>query len=171
MSRHPDAVFIESCSSPVGRVGFQFAIDGELVAISLPTDAAPADSVTTKRPGGAPKRAEVEAWLSAFMEGQSIPWTGRWRLPGTSPFYRKVYGLVVTIPPGMTMGYGEVAAACGSPGGARAVGTAMRQNTLPLLVPCHRVLAANGIGGFAGGVDGALDLKVSLLALEANGTF
>ena len=64
------------------------------------------------------------------------------------------YGHVVT--------YGELARRSGCPGGARAVGQAMARNPLPLVVPCHRVVAADGLGGYGGG----LPLKRRLLALE-----
>jgi methylated-DNA-[protein]-cysteine S-methyltransferase len=64
------------------------------------------------------------------------------------------YGHVVT--------YGELARRSGCPGGARAVGRAMARNPLPLVVPCHRVVAAGGLGGYGGG----LRLKRRLLALE-----
>ena len=64
------------------------------------------------------------------------------------------YGHVVT--------YGELARRSGCPGGARAVGQAMARNPLPVVVPCHRVVAAGGLGGYGGG----LPLKRWLLALE-----
>ncbi len=77
-------------------------------------------------------------------------------------FFRKVYERVVEIPPGETMTYAEVAADVGHPGAARAVGQAMARNTAPLLIPCHRVLAANGLGGYLYG----LEAKTALLGLE-----
>ncbi len=60
------------------------------------------------------------------------------------------------------MTYAEVAMAVGSPRAARAVGQAMARNNAPLLIPCHRVLAANGLGGYLYG----LDVKEELLGLE-----
>ena len=70
--------------------------------------------------------------------------------------------LSTAIPAGQTLTYGEVAAACGSPGASRAVGNAMARNPMPLVVPCHRVLSAAGMGGFGGG----LEMKAELLAGE-----
>jgi methylated-DNA-[protein]-cysteine S-methyltransferase len=75
-------------------------------------------------------------------------------LSGISPFRAQVYRALQRVPAGRTTSYGELARDAGSPGAARAVGAAMGKNPLPLLVPCHRVLATNGEGGFSayGGV-------------------
>jgi len=84
----------------------------------------------------------------------------------TGPFLRIVLEtLRREVPWGETVTYGELAGMAGRPRAARAVGTAMASNPVPLLIPCHRVLAASGIGGY-GGADGRPDLKRALLALE-----
>ena len=71
-------------------------------------------------------------------------------LRGRSGFECRAYSVVRGIPPGSTMTYGDVAAAIGNPGLARAVGRAMGGNPFPIIVPCHRVLGADGtIGGFS----------------------
>jgi methylated-DNA-[protein]-cysteine S-methyltransferase len=67
------------------------------------------------------------------------------------------------VGPGKTISYGELAEAVGHPGAARAVGTVMAQNPVPIVVPCHRVLAA---GGKLGGYGGGLEMKHGLLQLE-----
>ena len=67
------------------------------------------------------------------------------------------------VKPGMTMSYGELAAAAGHPGAARAVGATMANNPVPLIIGCHRVLAS---GGTLGGYGGGLDMKRGLLAME-----
>jgi len=72
------------------------------------------------------------------------------------------------VPYGETITYGELAELAGRPGAARAVGTAMSRNPVPFLVPCHRVVAAGGIGGYGGGAQGVA-LKRALLDLEARG--
>ena len=66
------------------------------------------------------------------------------------------------IPYGKVMTYGALARRVGRPGAARAVGAANGANPIAIIIPCHRVVAANGIGGYAGG----LDIKRKLLALE-----
>ncbi len=80
-------------------------------------------------------------------------------------FNRRVYDLVLTIPFGQTMTYGEVAREVGAPGGAQAVGRAMADNKIPLIVPCHRVLAADGkMHGFS--APGGVASKRKLLEIE-----
>ncbi len=80
-------------------------------------------------------------------------------------FPRKVFEVVRTIPAGETLSYGEVAAAVGSPGAARAVGQALGRNPFPIVIPCHRVLAAGGrIGGFT--APGGVSVKEQMLAAE-----
>lgn len=79
-----------------------------------------------------------------------------------TPFQMKAWKTIRKIPFGETRTYGEVAAMAGCPKGARAIGQAMHINPLPLIFPCHRVVAANGLGGFGGG----LELKRYLLNRE-----
>jgi methylated-DNA-[protein]-cysteine S-methyltransferase len=86
-------------------------------------------------------------------------------MDGVPPFHRRVYEVARSIPPGRTLSYGEVAARLGAPGAARAVGQALGQNPFPILVPCHRVLAAGGkIGGFS--AHGGTATKQRMLTLE-----
>jgi methylated-DNA-[protein]-cysteine S-methyltransferase len=81
------------------------------------------------------------------------------------PFHRRVYEAARKITPGATLSYGEVAAQVGSPGAARAVGQALGRNPFAVIVPCHRVLAAQGkIGGFT--ATGGVDTKKQMLAIE-----
>jgi len=83
--------------------------------------------------------------------------------PAGTEFQKKVWHALRKIMPGRTKSYGEIARAIGKPKAVRAVGGACGANPVPVLVPCHRVLAANGkIGGFSGG----LDWKRDLLARE-----
>jgi len=72
-------------------------------------------------------------------------------LSACTPFQKKVYAVVQEIRRGEPMTYGEVAALAGCPKGARAVGRAMAANPFVILVPCHRVVARKGLGGFAWG--------------------
>ena len=80
-------------------------------------------------------------------------------------FHRRVYEIARAIPPGMTLSYGDIAARVGAPGAARAVGQALGRNPFPIVVPCHRVLAAGGkIGGFS--AQGGVITKRRMLAIE-----
>jgi methylated-DNA-[protein]-cysteine S-methyltransferase len=85
---------------------------------------------------------------------------------GNAPdFNRKVYDIALTIPPGRTMTYGEIAERLGDKLLARHVGTALGQNPIPIIMPCHRVLAAGGkSGGFSGAGGGVTKLR--LLSIE-----
>ncbi len=84
---------------------------------------------------------------------------------GVPDFHRRVYALARRIPPGQTLTYGEVATALGDKGLARAVGQAMGANPFAPVVPCHRVLAANGRPGGFSAHGGAL-VKLRMLAIE-----
>jgi O-6-methylguanine DNA methyltransferase len=87
-------------------------------------------------------------------------------LAAGTPFQRKVWAALRRIPAGRTESYGQLAAAVGAPKAARAVGSACAANPMPLLIPCHRVIASGGgLGGFSGG----LHWKRLLLAREAEG--
>ena len=80
-------------------------------------------------------------------------------------FHRRVYEVARAIPSGMTLSYGEIAARAGAPGAARAVGQALGRNPFPIVVPCHRVLAAGGkIGGFS--AQGGVATKRRMLVIE-----
>lgn len=84
---------------------------------------------------------------------------------GVPEFHRRTYELIRTIPAGSTLSYGEVAARLDKPGAARAVGQAMGRNPFPIIVPCHRVVAANGkLGGFS--ANGGTTTKLRLLQIE-----
>jgi methylated-DNA-[protein]-cysteine S-methyltransferase len=81
------------------------------------------------------------------------------------PFERRVYEIARAIPPGETLSYGEVAARLGEPGAARAVGRALGNNPFAPIVPCHRVVSADGtMHGFSAG--GGTATKLRLLTIE-----
>jgi methylated-DNA-[protein]-cysteine S-methyltransferase len=82
--------------------------------------------------------------------------------PAGTEFQRLVWGGLMKIPFGETATYGDLAQLIGKPGGQRAVGGALNRNPIPLIIPCHRILASNGLGGFGGG----LPLKRALLRQE-----
>jgi methylated-DNA-[protein]-cysteine S-methyltransferase len=115
---------------------------------------------------------EATGLLAAALAGDAVELE---RLPidiGDRPTWdRLVLGAVRAIPRGTVSSYGEVARRVGRPGAARAVGGAVGRNPVGLLVPCHRVIAADGsLGGYGaaawGGREAALELKRELLALE-----
>ena len=82
-----------------------------------------------------------------------------------APFNRRVYEIARAIPPGETSTYGQIAKAMGEPGAARAIGKALGDNPWPIVVPCHRVLGADGKpGGFS--APGGVETKSRLLTIE-----
>jgi methylated-DNA-[protein]-cysteine S-methyltransferase len=84
---------------------------------------------------------------------------------GIDPFRREVYTATREIPPGSTRSYGQIAWAIGRPEAARDVGAALARNPFPIIVPCHRVVAANGaLHGFS--APGGLETKRRMLELE-----
>jgi methylated-DNA-[protein]-cysteine S-methyltransferase len=86
-------------------------------------------------------------------------------MSAVNPFERRVYDVARTIPPGQTLTYGQIAARLGDPLLARDVGQALGRNPFPIVVPCHRVLAAGGkLGGFS--APGGVATKQRLLAIE-----
>lgn len=102
--------------------------------------------------------------LSAYFAGHRVDFLDKLDLSTATPFQREVWGATRLIPYGETRSYAWVAAQIGKPEAVRAVGQALRRNPLPVIIPCHRVLASNGgLGGFSGG----LEMKRFLLSLEA----
>ncbi|PKO84877.1 MAG: cysteine methyltransferase [Betaproteobacteria bacterium HGW-Betaproteobacteria-11] len=106
---------------------------------------------------------QLRAWLADPRHVFTLPLAAA----GT-PFQRRVWAAIAAIPGGETLGYGELAARVGS--GARAVGNACGANPYPIVVPCHRVVAAERkLGGFAGHRDGwLLEVKRWLLHHECH---
>lgn len=104
--------------------------------------------------------------ICAHLEGtpDDLHWIAL-DLTGVPEFNRSVYDVARSIPPGETLTYGQVAARIGAPGAAQAVGQALGHNPIPMIVPCHRVLAADGrIGGFS--AYGSTLTKRRLLEIE-----
>ena len=100
--------------------------------------------------------------LNAYFAGELTDFDIEFDLRGTE-FQQRVWKALLTIPYGETRSYGEIAAQVGAPGSARAVGLANGHNPIAIVVPCHRVIGANGsLTGYGGG----LDRKRTLLELE-----
>jgi methylated-DNA-[protein]-cysteine S-methyltransferase len=100
--------------------------------------------------------------LPEYLAGRRTSFDLPLDLMGT-PFQRRCWQALIEIPFGETRTYSELARGIGmAPGAARAVGQANGANPVPVIVPCHRVVASAGLGGYAGG----LELKRRLLELE-----
>lgn len=104
-------------------------------------------------------RTQLDSYFGGELRNFELPLD--WRLTGG--FRRSVLEQTAAIPYGLTASYGEVAGRAGSPGASRAAGSALANNPLPIVVPCHRVLRSDGeIGAYLGGTD----MKRALLELE-----
>ena len=103
--------------------------------------------------------------LADYCKGQDVRFTTRLDLSLLTPFAQKVLRTLAKVPYGKTITYGELAKRAGSEKAARAVGSVLARNPLPIVVPCHRVLASDGsLGGFS--APGGVKFKSKLLNLE-----
>jgi methylated-DNA-[protein]-cysteine S-methyltransferase len=109
-----------------------------------------------------PMLVEAERQLSEYFAGRRKRFALKLDVSGT-PFQRKVWNALLTIPFGETRSYAQIAKQIGHPSAARAVGAANGRNPLSIVAPCHRVIGSTGaLTGFAAG----LEVKARLLALE-----
>jgi methylated-DNA-[protein]-cysteine S-methyltransferase len=140
-----------SISSPVGQLTIDEA-DDAIVAIRW-GNGGPSN--------GSPLLSEAARQLDAYFAGKlhrfDLPLA-----PHGSAFEGRVWVAMQAIPYGETRSYGDLASAVDS--APRAVGRACGKNPIPIVIPCHRVLAKGGLGGYSG--DGGLATKTRLLALE-----
>lgn len=149
-------------SSPLGLLEVEAAEAGvtrvRLGALGKPREVGDGAALECARRA----KAEILEYLNGNLREFSVPFV----LEGT-PFQRGVWRKLARVPYGRTSTYGEVAAELGKPRAARAVGAACRDNPVPILVPCHRIISGNGsLGGFGGGAD----MKQKLLKLERGGS-
>jgi methylated-DNA-[protein]-cysteine S-methyltransferase len=108
--------------------------------------------------------AELVELVAAFLRGEPVALADvPLDLSATTPFERAVLDALRSVPRGEVVTYGELAALAGHPGAGRAVGTVCARNRFAFLVPCHRVVAAGGIGSYG---SAGVAVKRRLLALE-----
>lgn len=102
--------------------------------------------------------AQLREYLSGQRKAFDLPLA-----PAGTPFQQRVWDALISIPYGETRSYGKLAELVGNPKASRAVGMANNRNPIPVIIPCHRVIGANGsLVGYGGG----LPMKEKLLALE-----
>jgi methylated-DNA-[protein]-cysteine S-methyltransferase len=149
--------FTMPLDTPVGRLVLES--DGDvLIGIWLPPQ-----SMTSRRDGhdAPPVLKDTVIQLEEYFAGERTEFDVPLELDGTD-FQKEVWRELTRIPYGETISYGELARRVGRPRGPRAVGQANGRNPIPIIVPCHRVVASDGIGGYGGG----LPMKRALLAVE-----
>ena len=157
-------------NSPLG--GITMASDGKaLTGLWFDGQKYFADTLDAEHEGKPlPVFDAADTWLDIYFSGTDPCFTPPLRLKGT-PFRINVWEILLTIPYGRTMTYGEIAVMIAKQNGlakmsAQAVGGAVGHNPISLIIPCHRVIGTDGrLIGYAGG----LDKKLQLLALEKSG--
>lgn len=160
--------------SPIGTI--RTAVDGaKVVYLSFTSSTQDAFSDEVSRRFSRPvvfSNDSLRALLNElreYFEGKRKRFSHAADVPGCTGFQRKVLAAAARIPYGQIRTYAWLAEQAGSPKAARAAGQVMAGNPVPIIIPCHRVIASSGkLGGFAGGLR-ALDLKQWLLDLESNG--
>lgn len=157
-------VFYWICPSPVGRLLLVGSANG-LMALQFQNGTHPLDIQPTWTKAREPFRAVLEQ-LKAYFDGSRTRFQIKLNLQGTR-FQRQVWQALQRIPYGRTVSYGEIAKQIGRPKASRAVGAANGCNPISIIVPCHRVIGANGkLVGYGGG----LPIKTALLELEQRQT-
>jgi len=167
--------------SAIGFASFDTAVgtcavawgDGGIVGTWLPgaTPSATRRAVLRRHPQAQeatppPRVADAIEGMTRLLAGEEVDLGAVCLdMTGIPDFVQEVYAVARALPRGVTMTYGEIAARAGAPGAAQAVGQAMGHNPFPIVVPCHRVVAAGGAnGGFS--APGGVDTKLRLLAIE-----
>jgi methylated-DNA-[protein]-cysteine S-methyltransferase len=156
----------------IGRCAIAWTGVG-IAALQLPeaSEAATAARLRRRHPGFAkaeppPAVARAMAAIAALLEGKKSDLSGiALDMAPVPDFNRQVYEIARRIPPGRTRTYGEIATELGDRALARDVGQALGQNPFAIIVPCHRVLGANGkVGGFS--ANGGVETKIRMLTIE-----
>jgi len=144
--------------TPVGPI----LIEGDESGVSLIEIGTSEGSTTGAQPGSSTPVARAARQLQAYFAGERCDFSVPLSPKGTE-FQRRVWHELERIPYGRTISYGELAKRVGNPNASRAVGAANGANPLPIVVPCHRVIGANGtLTGFGAGID----VKAKLLEIE-----
>ena len=161
-----ETIFVQRCDSPLGPYVLASSLKG--LACVKPEDQQRPDLDRWARDGarfeeGGEWNARAAEQLEAYFAGELTAFDVPLDMRGTA-FQRQVWEALLAIPYGETRSYGEIAAAIGAPTASRAVGAANGSNPVSIIVPCHRVIGANGrLTGYGGGVH----RKDALLALES----
>jgi methylated-DNA-[protein]-cysteine S-methyltransferase len=163
------AIYYGAVPAPIGRV-FVAASDAGLLRVSFRHREESfvsglrqqLDADVVRSPA---RTADIVEQLRDYFAGGRRRFDVRLDLRHVSPFQRRVLLAATRVPAGEVVSYGDIARRIGEPHGSRAVGQALGHNPIPIVIPCHRVVAAGGrIGGYTGG----LAIKRKLLRLEGS---
>lgn len=146
------ALATTALDTPIGRLRLA-ATEAGLAAVLFPNQE---DTGFPKRDGTPKARAHLDKAVKAlerYFEGKQKDFSGLTLAATGTEFQRSVWAALARIPYGETRSYADIAREIGNPKGVRAVGLANGKNPLPIIVPCHRVIGANGtLTGFGGGL-------------------
>lgn len=148
-------------NTPIGKIGF--TEDGQAItSVDFISEDVDIDTTVAETELLAAAYKQLTEYLNGERKEFTLPLN-----PSGTPFQKKVWEVLRSIPYGETLSYKEVAEKAGNPKASRAVGMANNRNPIPVIIPCHRVIGADGkLVGYGGG----LPTKVKLLTLE-NCTF
>jgi len=148
---------IQTYMTIIGKVSISDDGNGNIDGVYLPGDNLPVRECRECRVS-----AEAAHQIDEYLTGKRKAFDLPLKMEGTD-FQKRVWNELCKIPYGETAAYGDIAERVGSPNAYRAVGSACGANPIPIVVPCHRVVASNGgLGGFGGG----LALKKRLMEIE-----
>lgn len=141
----------------IGKIGITES-DGQITNLYFSNDELPTDIHIYETPVLKEAARQLKSYLAGELKLFSLPLS-----PVGTDFMKRVWASLCEIPYGRTASYKETAAKLGAPNAARAVGLANNRNPIPIIIPCHRVIGANGsLTGYRGG----LELKKRLLDME-----
>jgi methylated-DNA-[protein]-cysteine S-methyltransferase len=153
-SNHEKEWIVYLSDTPVGPLKLYFA-DRGLTALDFAGESLPpAPEKDAPPPHLQPLIDAAKRELTAYFAGTPTDFTALTLDPQGTPFQRRVWQELQRIPRGQAISYKELAHRVGNPKASRAVGQANGRNPIPLIIPCHRVIAANGsLGGYSSGLD------------------
>ena len=144
---------IRHIETPIGRYTLAANAEG-LTRVQPEAGGSPASARHDAEPEATRHVDAAEKALHEYFAGERQDFRDLAIAPEGSPFQRRVWNALRAIPFGQTASYGEIAQRIGRDGAARAIGSANRANPLSIVVPCHRVVGADGnLTGYAGGLD------------------
>ncbi|MGI6499069.1 MAG: methylated-DNA--[protein]-cysteine S-methyltransferase [Oscillospiraceae bacterium] len=153
--------YASPCPSPLGTL-WMLANESSITAILFPGNLPGADHMVQETPLLLEAKKQLSEYFCGKRHAFDLPLE-----PKGTPYQKTVWDALKTIPYGETRSYGDIARQIQNPKGARSVGSANHNNPIPIIIPCHRVIGANGsLTGYGGG----LDIKTFLLHLEQNVT-
>lgn len=159
-------IYFTKIKTPIGKLGLVRDNDS-LLKVYLPNEEISEQFLQQKYPNEKIKESksgfeDVINQLIEYFDGKRKNFTIKTKMK-IAPFYKNALAEVSKVPYGETASYSQIAQKLNNPKAARAVGSANARNPLPIIIPCHRIIANNGkLGGYGGG----LKMKIYLLAFE-----